>query len=119
MKYLKKFEKYTNDRQLNFEEVFGVSKEDIAGAISSLLDKYDYLSFTTETEDFKKFNIEIFEEGLEEVRKELESEYKFFKDNTLEFLKPFLESFNLKIDSENYDKERRRIIIVVERLKGE
>jgi hypothetical protein len=106
MKYLKKFEKYTTDRQLNFEEVFGVSKEDISGAISSLLDEYDYLSFTSETDDFKNFNIEIFEEGLPEVRKELENEYKFFKENTLDFLKPFLESFNLKIKSEKYDKEK-------------
>jgi hypothetical protein len=118
MRFIKKFEKYTTDKQLNFEEVFGLSKSDIAGAISELIDNYDYIDFDLFTDDFKEFKIEIFESGLPEVRKELESEYEFFKKNNLDFLKNFLKSFNLKLVSEEYNKERRRIIIKVKRLKS-
>jgi len=117
MKYLKTFEKYVETDPINFENVFKITNQDITDVISDLIDKYDYLDFELTTNDYEKFNIEIFEEGLEaDPTQDLEDEYKYFKKMVLDRLKSWLDSCNLRLEKHHYDKDTNRIIIEVSRI---
>lgn len=119
MRYLRTFEKYAAEADsTNFENVFKINNVAISSALGDLLDKYTYLSFSLNTNDYSKFKIEIYEEGLEaDPTQNLDDEYKFFKNNVLSRLKDFLDGFDLRIDNESYNKGSNKIVINVSKIK--
>jgi hypothetical protein len=118
MKYLRTFEKYAEADPINFENVFKLNDVAISSVLGDLLDKYIYLKFDINTNDYKKFKIEIYEDGLEaDPTQNLDDEYKFFKSNVLSRLKDYFDAFNLKVDNERYNKGSNKIEINVSKIK--
>jgi len=118
MKYLKTFENYVEADPINFENVFGISKVDLAYVLGDLLEKYIYLDFEILSDDYEKFQIDIYEKGLEaDPTQNLEDEYKFFTSKIAESLKIWLNDNNLKLEKHEYNKGSNKIEIVVSRIK--
>ena len=122
MKYLKLFEEYNEDlsdeqseEPINFEEVYGLNKEDLDGVLGYLIDDHDYLEYEI-TGDYKTFNIEIYD-ASKETKQDLKDEYKEFKVKLLPSLKKWLNDNNLTIDKEELDKERNRIVVTCKKIK--
>ena len=57
----KSFENYVEADPINFENVFGISKVDLAYVLGDLLEKYIYLDFEILSDDYEKFQIDIYE----------------------------------------------------------
>ena len=118
MKYLKTFENYVEADPINFENVFGISDFDLSYLLGDLIDKYTYLEFELTTDDYKKFKIEIFEDGLEaDPTQNLEDEYRFFKNKIAQNLKIWLDENNLKLDKHEFNKGSNKIEINVSKIK--
>ena len=110
MKYLKKFENYTSETPLSFDSVFKITKEQLNDYLSDMIDTFDYIDFDVISDDYKTFNIEFHTDSDEN----LDSEFDFYKKEASENIKNQLKlAHSLDVVSEEYDKERNRIILTV------
>lgn len=112
MKILKTFEDYTDQQPINFENVFGFDDVEVANVLGDLIDKFDYLGFEIVCSDYKNFKIEIYDEDFAmDPKQDLKDEYELFKKTILPNLKPWLDSYNIKLEDHKLDDERNRIVI--------
>ena len=130
MKWIKKYENYSAEikgepmdssddvpgEPINFTEVYGINKSELDGVVGYLTDEYDFLEYEI-TGDYKSFNIEIFDsEFSEDTTQVLKDEYREFKQKLLPSLKKWLDESNLKIEKEELDNDRNRIIIKISKI---
>ena len=112
MKYLKPINEF-----FDLNNDFNINADDIKSTLDELFDKWLFLDIEMNKKDENNFTIEIFDKELDEKpNNDLELELKELEEKkVIEQLKSELELKGLDMGSVNYDRDRNRIIINVEK----
>lgn len=110
MKYLKTFENY-----IDIDKQFDIDEDVLSYVFTDLLEKYPNITIKLEEVDKENFKIELFDKDNE--AKDLTAEFHFLQnEKVLGEVKGQFDVMDFNIKSMKYDKEARKIILIIHQL---